>query len=64
MPLTKKGKSILRDMIEQYGKKKGEEVFYATKNKQKSKGKIQNHADKAYDEMIGQSPKPKIGRKK
>jgi hypothetical protein len=33
MPLTKKGKKIKRAMQEQYGKKKGEEVFYASQNK-------------------------------
>ena len=38
MPLTKKGKKIMRSMKKQYGKKRGEEVFYATKNKGKIKG--------------------------
>jgi len=38
MPLTKKGKKIMRSMKKQYGKKKGEQVFYATKNKGKIKG--------------------------
>jgi len=33
MPLTKKGKKIKRAMQEQYGKKKGEQVFYASQNK-------------------------------
>jgi len=33
MPLTKKGEKIKSAMTEQYGKKKGEEVFYASKNK-------------------------------
>jgi hypothetical protein len=33
MPLTKKGKKIKRAMAGQYGKKKGEEVFYASANK-------------------------------
>jgi hypothetical protein len=33
MPLTKKGKKIKSAMQEQYGKKKGEQVFYASKNK-------------------------------
>jgi hypothetical protein len=33
MPLTKTGKGVLRGMKKQYGKKKGEEVFYATINK-------------------------------
>ena len=38
MPLTKKGKKIMRSMKKQYGKKRGEQVFYATKNKGKTKG--------------------------
>lgn len=33
MPLTKKGAKIKSAMTEQYGAKKGEEVFYASKNK-------------------------------
>ena len=32
-PLTKKGNKILKAMRERYGKKKGESVFYASKNK-------------------------------
>ena len=38
MPLTKKGKKIMKSMKKQYGKKRGEQVFYATKNKGKIKG--------------------------
>lgn len=33
MPLTEKGKKIKRAMKRQYGKKKGESVFYASQNK-------------------------------
>jgi len=33
MPLTKKGKKIKRAMERQYGKKKGEQVFYASERK-------------------------------
>ena len=33
MPLTKKGKKILRAMQKEYGKKKGKQVFYASANK-------------------------------
>lgn len=33
MPLTRKGRRILDSMRKQYGSKKGEEVFYASKNK-------------------------------
>ena len=33
MPLTKKGQKIMSAMKDQYGEKKGEDVFYASKNK-------------------------------
>jgi len=33
MPLTAKGEEIKSAMSKQYGAKKGEEVFYASKNK-------------------------------
>ncbi len=35
MPLTKKGKKIKSAMVKSYGKKKGEQVFYAYENKHK-----------------------------
>ena len=38
MPLTEKGKEIMKSMKEQYGKKKGESIFYASKNKGTIKG--------------------------
>jgi hypothetical protein len=37
MPLTKKGKKIMKSMKDQYGDKKGESVFYASANKGKIK---------------------------
>jgi len=33
VPLTDKGKKIKKAMKKQYGKKKGEKIFYATANK-------------------------------
>jgi len=30
MPLNKKGKKIMKSMKKQYGKKKGEKIFYAS----------------------------------
>ena len=33
MPLTDKGEKIKKAMTEQYGSKKGEQVFYASANK-------------------------------
>lgn len=38
MPKTDKGKKILRSMKDQYGEKKGEQVFYASENKGTIKG--------------------------
>ena len=38
MPLNKKGKKITKSMKKQYGKKRGEQVFYASLNKKKIKG--------------------------
>ena len=38
MPLNKKGIEIMKSMKGTYGSKKGEQVFYASKNK----GKIKN----------------------
>lgn len=38
MPMTAKGAKIMKSMQEQYGKKKGKEVFYASKAKGKIKG--------------------------
>lgn len=31
--MTKKGQSIMRSMVDQYGSKKGKQVFYASANK-------------------------------
>lgn len=38
MPLTKKGKNIKKAMEKSYGKKKGNQVFYASENKGTIKG--------------------------
>ena len=38
MPLTKKGAKIKSAMDKEYGKKKGDSVFYASINKGKIKG--------------------------
>jgi len=38
MPKTEKGEKIMRAMKKKYGKKKGEEVFYASKQKGTIKG--------------------------
>ena len=38
MPLTKKGKKIMASMQAEYGKEKGQRVFYAMANSGKLKG--------------------------
>jgi hypothetical protein len=38
MPLTKKGKKIKAAMTKEYGAKRGEQVFYASRNKGTIKG--------------------------
>jgi hypothetical protein len=38
MPMTKKGKKIMKSMEKTYGKKKAKQVFYASKNAGKIKG--------------------------
>lgn len=38
MPLNKKGQKIMRQMKKEYGAKKGEQVFYASRNKGTIKG--------------------------
>jgi hypothetical protein len=38
MPLNKKGTKIMKEIKKEYGKKTGEKVFYASKNKGTIKG--------------------------
>ena len=38
MPLTNKGSEIMENMKKEYGSKKGEQVFYASKNAGKISG--------------------------
>ena len=38
MPLTKKGKAIMKNMVAEYGPKKAKNVFYASANKGRIKG--------------------------
>jgi len=47
MPLTGKGRKIMKAMIKQYGKKKGESVFYASSNK----GTIEDVHEDRVDEV-------------
>jgi hypothetical protein len=43
MPVNK---SMMKSMKEQYGKKKGEQVYYAVESKQKAAGKKKSKAKK------------------
>jgi hypothetical protein len=38
MPLTKKGSKVMKAMTKEYGQKKGEQIFYASRNKGTIKG--------------------------
>jgi hypothetical protein len=38
MPLTKKGKTIMKNMVAEYGPKKAKNIFYAAANKGSIKG--------------------------
>ena len=38
MPLTKKGRKIMRAMQRRYGKRRGRRVFYASRNAGRIKG--------------------------
>ena len=38
MPLSRRGRKLKRKLESEYGKKKGEQVFYAMENKEKKKG--------------------------
>lgn len=40
MPLTAKGRKIKAAMIKQYGKKRGERIFYASERKGRIKGVV------------------------
>jgi len=47
MPLTEKGKKIIKAMKEEYGDKKGESIFYASKNKKTITGVEKAYTGKA-----------------
>jgi hypothetical protein len=51
MPLTHKGKEIMGAMEKEYGAKKGESVFYASKNKGTIKG-VEGKGHKAKSEAL------------
>ena len=47
MPLTKKGQKIKKELVKEYGKKKGESVLYAMEKKGTAKGLTKKTAKKA-----------------
>jgi len=53
MPLTDKGKKLKKKFKEQYGKKKGESVFYAMENSGKLKGVVKAYVGKAIKKPKG-----------
>ena len=55
MPLTEKGKKIMKSMKGQYGKKEGEKVFYASRKKGTIKGVERANKGKL---MRGNNKKP------
>jgi|688.fasta_scaffold01277_26 hypothetical protein len=46
MPLTKKGKTIKKELQKEYGKKKGESILYAMEKKGTAKGITKKTAKK------------------
>jgi len=56
VPLSKKGKKIMKSMKDQYGSKRGEQVFYASKNKGKIKG-VEKKKNGGLGEKSGPPPK-------
>jgi hypothetical protein len=51
MPLTEKGKKIMASMKSQYGVKKGEQIFYASRNKGTISG-VEHKKDKGFSHNI------------
>jgi DNA-binding transcriptional regulator YhcF (GntR family) len=64
MPLNKKGKEIMKSMKDEYGKKKGEKVFYASKNKGTIKNVEKARFGKLLKNFINSSSGKKIFSKK
>ena len=47
MPLTKKGEKVKKELVKEYGKKKGTSVLYAMEKKGTAKGLTKKTAKKA-----------------
>ena len=50
MPLTKSGKEVMAAMKKEYGDKKGEQVFYASRNAHKAGSSKWEGKKKSYSE--------------
>jgi len=61
MPMTAKGKKIMKAMQEEYGKKKGKEVFYASKAKGKIKG-VEKKSGTTKSKSVRRRPRNKSTR--
>ena len=60
MPLTEEGKKIMKSMQRTYGGRKGEQIFYATRNA----GKIEGVEKKAQGGSVGTTGYAKGGKTK
>jgi len=57
MPLTNKGKKIMKAMKKEYGEKKAKAVFYASRNKGKIKGVEKAAMGRAmFKELVSKAP--------
>ena len=64
MPLSEKGKKVKKAVEKQYGKTKGEKVFYAMENKMKGMKKGGYAKGGVVKANCGASMKPSKGSKK
>lgn len=59
MPLTKKGEKIKKELVKEYGKKKGTSILYAMENKGTAKGITKKTAKKATKKATKKTTKKK-----
>ena len=64
MPLTETGAKVMKNMKEQYGVKKGKEVFYASINKGKKGSKKWHKKKKSIRDTVSEMVYAKHGKKK
>jgi hypothetical protein len=63
MPLNKKGKKIMKSMKKQYGKKKGEKIFYAEQSIEVDP-RSKTTADGAFNYIATGKPEMPVGGQK